>query len=263
MLLGYIDWRTIFVLFGMLGFVWAWTWQRWYRDDPASHPQVSAAELQAIVAGRDLAAPHASDWAFWRRLLGHRNVVALCLMYFPNSFVFYFCITWLPTYLHEKHGFSAGQLGLFAGLPLLLSVVADLFGGVTTDWAVARFGLRIGRAGVGCVAYIVAAAATLSATISPEPAVAATLLAVGTAASMFTLGAAWGTCLDIGGNHAGVVSATMNTAGQIGSISSPIVVTYLAARFADWNAPLVLIGILFVIGAGCWCVIDPRRRVVD
>ena len=28
------------------------------------------------------------------------------------------------------------------------------------------------------------------------------------------------------------------------------------------NAPLVLIGILFAIGAGCWCVIDPRRQVV-
>jgi MFS family permease len=262
-LLGYVDWRTIFVLFGVLGFGWAWTWQRWYRDDPASHPQVNDAELQTIVAGRDLTAPHASDWAFWRRLLGHRNVIALCLMYFPNSFVFYFCITWLPTYLQEKHGFSEGQLGLFAGLPLLLSVVADLFGGLTTDWAVARFGLRIGRAGVGCVAYIVAAAATLVATITTEPAVAATLLAVGTAASMFTLGAAWGTCLDIGGNHAGVVSATMNTAGQIGSISSPIVVTYLAERFDDWNAPLVLIGILFAIGAGCWCVIDPTRRVGD
>ena len=38
---------------------------------------------------------------------------ALCLMYFPNSFAFYFCITWLPTYLKEKHGFEADVAGLF------------------------------------------------------------------------------------------------------------------------------------------------------
>ena len=158
-------------------------------------------------------------------------------MYFPNSFVFYFCITWLPTYLTEKHGLSEGTLGIFAGLPLILSVVADLFGGVTTDWAVVRFGLRLGRVGVGCLAYLAAAGAMLAATIVSEPYLAATLLAVATASSMFILGAAWGTCIDIGGNHAGVVSAVMNTSGQVGSVISPILVTYLAKEYGDWNAP--------------------------
>ena len=47
---------------------------------------------------------------------------------------------------------------------------------------------------------------------------------------MFTLAPAWGTCQDIGGNHAGVVSAAMNTSGQIGSILSPLMVTFLLAR---------------------------------
>jgi MFS family permease len=262
-LLPFISWRAMFALFGLLGFVWALAWHRWYRDDPATHPQVNAAELAAIVSERDVAAPHAADWAFWRRLLRQRNMIALCLLYFPNSFVFYFCITWLPTFLKEKHGFSVAQLGFFSGLPLLLSVVADLFGGVTTDWLVARFGLRIGRAGLGFVAYAVASVATMLATQTSNGVVAATLLSVGTAATMFTLGAVWGTCLDIGGNHAGVVSATMNTAGQIGSILSPIVVIYLAERYDDWNAPLVLIAILFALGAVCWCAIDPSRRVVD
>src|SRR5262249_11781162 len=159
--------------------------------------------------------------------LSNRNVLALCLMYLPNSFAFYFCITWLPTYLKEKHGLAETALGIFAGLPLMLSVAADLLGGLTTDWAVARFGLRMGRCGVGCLAYLVAGLAMFLAIISEQPAIAATWIAVATAASMFTLGAAWGTCLDIGGNHAGVVSASMNTAGQIGSLFCPILVTFL------------------------------------
>src|SRR5207253_7787012 len=115
---------------------------------------------------------------------------------------------------------------------------SDLLGGLTTDWAVARFGLRLGRSGVGCLAYVVAGLAIFLAVLSTEATVAATWIALATAASMFTLGAAWGTCLDIGGNHAGVVSATMNTAGQVGSLLSPILVTFLAEEFADWNAPL-------------------------
>ena len=65
-------------------------------------------------------------------------------MYFPDSYTFYFCITWLPTYLEKKHGYHGTMLAVFAGLPLVLSLLGDLFGGLTTDWAVARFGLRPG-----------------------------------------------------------------------------------------------------------------------
>ena len=139
-LLWYLNWRAIFILFGGFGFVWAACWHAWFRDDPAEHPQVNTAELSQIVAGREAGGRHSAGWDYWRRLLSHRNIWALCLMYFPNSFAFYFCITWLPTYLQEKHGFAATALGILSGLPLVLSVVADLFGGVTTDWAVARFG---------------------------------------------------------------------------------------------------------------------------
>jgi len=91
--------------------------------------------------------------------------------------VFYFCITWLPTCLTEKQGLTEGALGVFAGLPLILSVLADLFGGVTTDWAVSRFDLRPGRVGVGCLAYLAAGATMLSAAMVTDPYLAATLLA--------------------------------------------------------------------------------------
>ena len=87
-------------------------------------------------------------------------------MYFPNSFAFYFCITWLPTYLKEKHGFDAMSSGFFAGLPLILSVLGDLFGGVTTDAVTKRFGLRLGRCGVGAAAYVLAGSAMILAAIA-------------------------------------------------------------------------------------------------
>lgn len=260
-LTSFMSWRTIFVLFGFLGVAWAVAWHRWFRDDPSEHRAVNAAELERIRAGREPEGEHPKSWEYWRRLLGHRNILPLCLMYFPNSYAFYFCITWLPTYLSEKHGFSAASLGFFAGLPLIMSVLGDLLGGVTTDAVASRFGLRLGRAGVGVVAYVMAGSAMLLATVADRPELAAGLIALALAASMFTLGAAWGTCLDIGGSHAGVVSAAMNTSGQISSVLSPLMVTFLLGRFGDWNAPLYVMGGLFLFGAVCWCLIDPRERV--
>ena len=76
-------------------------------------------------------------------------MIALSVMYVPNCMIFYFCITWLPTYLLERHGFNISGMALFAGLPLLVSIPGDLLGGWLTDRLSARYGLRVGRCGLG------------------------------------------------------------------------------------------------------------------
>jgi nitrate/nitrite transporter NarK len=243
----HLGWRGVFIAFGGLGLVWAAWWFRWYRDDPANHPSVSAQELKLIEAGRAPEASH-SGKSLLRLLPSNRSVVALCVAYFANGYGFYFLITWLPTYLEQQRGFSKAGLSLFAGLPLLLSVFADLFGGIATDRLTRRFGLRIGRAGVGSFAYLISAAAILTSAFTANAVMAATLIAVAAAASMFTLAASWAACIDIGGRHSGVVSAAMNTAGQIGGILSPILLAYLVAWFADWRLPLIAMCVFYSFG---------------
>ena len=131
---------------------------------------------------------------------------------------------------------SGNAVAFYAGLPLLLTMFGDFFGGLATDWAVRIVGPRYGRAGVGFAAYLLAGFGMLAAAASPSAEIAATLFALGTAASMFLLGAAWGTCQDIGGGHAGVVSATMNTAGQCGAMACPLLVIFVKNRWG-WDAP--------------------------
>lgn len=260
---AWLGWRAVFIVFGLVGFGWAAVWYRYFRDDPAQHPGVNAAESAIIGEGRGPVAAGHEGWAYWRRLLAHRNTLPLCLAYIPNSCAFYFCITWLPTFLKEKHNFSSISLGLVSGLPLILAVAGDLFGGAATDWAVRHYGLRWGRAGVSAAGNTVAGLAMIGAAFVQHPLVAVGLISLAVAATMFTLGATWSTCLDIGGTHVGVVSAAMNTAGQIGSVFGPPVVIYLLRQFNDWNAPVIGIGILFLLGAACWSFIDPRDRVFD
>jgi MFS family permease len=262
-LMQLVNWRVVFLLFGLLGLIWASVWYAWFRNDPSEQPKVNQAELGLIMSQRQPGGTHSASWSYWKRLFGHRNMLPLCTMYFPNSFAFYFCITWLPTYLKDKHGLEAGSLGFFAGLPLLLSVFGDVFGGLATDWSVSRFGLKWGRVGVGAAAYLVAGTAMLFAGIIAAPAAAASLIAVATAASMLTLGAAWGTCIDVGGDHSGVVSAAMNTSGQVGALICPVLVIHLVRRYGDWNAALYLMGILFLVGAVSWLFVDPRKPVFD
>jgi MFS family permease len=259
-LLPLLGWRGVFVAFGLLGFVWAAYWRRWYRDDPAQHPSVSPEEVKLIHSGRLQEASH-SGRSLWRMLPTNSNLIFLCITYFANGYGFYFLITWLPTYLEQQRGFSKAGLSLFAGLPLLVSVLGDLFGGITTDYLVKRFGLRFGRVSVGAFAYFIAAIAILASAFTANAVAAAALIAAAAAASMFTLAASWACCIDIGGKHSGVVSAAMNTSGQVGGILSPIVLAYLVEWFADWRLPLIAMCLFYSCSAAAWLFVNPNNRL--
>ena len=258
-LLAHINWRMVFLIFGAVGFVWAGAWYRWFRDDPAQHSAVSPSELEHIRSGR---LPDSGEHGRvpWKIILRSRSILALCGMYFTQSYGFYFYITWFPTYLRSQ-GFSSTTLSILTGLPLILSVAADLLGGLTTDAVSRRYGLRWGRCGVGGGSLAISGLAILGSAASQNPLLSALLIGVAGASSAFLLGASWGVCVDIAGKHAGVVTGCMNTAGQIGGTLSPIIVTLVFSHFKTWNAPLILTGLLYLAGAACWVGVDPSDRV--
>ncbi len=260
-MLSVMSWRGVFVTFGVMGLVWTAIWLYWFRNDPAEHPSVSGSELALITANRRPVSAHEGGWKYWRTLIRSRNMVALSVMYVPNCMIFYFCITWLPSYLLERHGFNISGMALFAGLPLLVSMPGDVLGGWLTDRLCNRYGLRVGRSGLGGVAYVVAGLCLIAAPMAPSPVIAAVLIAAATGVTMFTLGAAWGTVMDIGGNHVGVVGGTMNSVGNLIAMLNPLIVAYSVAWFASWDLPLYIMGALFLVGAGCWALVDPRKPV--
>jgi MFS family permease len=261
-LLVYFNWRTLFALFGSVGFVWALAWYRWFRDSPAEHPAVSSDERELIERGLAGSGGHAVDATEWKRLFWNRTVVCLCLMYFTQAFGGAFYVTWLPTYLASR-GLTGMTAGVLAGLPLIFSAAADLVGGIATDRAARRLGLRLGRITIGGAALAAAGLFTLGGTLVESPVASALLIAVGGGSSNFLLGAAWGTCVDIGRRQSGAVSAAMNTSGQVGAILSPILVAQVMQRFSHWSAPLYLTGGLFLLGALCWIWVDPTKPVSD
>src|SRR4030095_6623371 len=166
-LLAHFHWRTVFLIFGAVGFVWAGAWYRWFRDDPAQHSAVSPSELDHIRSGR---LPDSGEHGLvpWKIILRNRSILALCGMYFTQSYGFYFNIPWYPTYLRSQR-FESTTLSILSGLPLILSVAADLLGGLTTDAMSRRYGLRRGRGGVGGGALAISGLAILGSAASHNP----------------------------------------------------------------------------------------------
>ncbi len=259
-----IGWRRTFPVLSIFGFIWAACWYRWYRDDPREHTAVTPAEIAWIETGR-VATPAAEGHEpILRTALRTPGVWFLCLMYFTQTYGFNLYVTWMPTYLqHEKH-MHGTVLGILAGLPLLLSVPADLFGGLLTDRLSRGLGLRKGRCLVGFFSLAAAGVFLFSGAFA-SGIISAVLIALAAASSNFLLGASWGTCADMAGDHAGTLSAAMNTSGQIGGVLSPIVFAYLTRAHASgvpqasWAGPLYVTAALYLLGALCWYFVHPER----
>ena len=52
----HLGWQMVFVILGLIGFVWAILWWRWYHDRPADQPGITAEEVAEI--GEDEGAGH-------------------------------------------------------------------------------------------------------------------------------------------------------------------------------------------------------------
>ncbi|MFO1247921.1 MAG: MFS transporter [Alphaproteobacteria bacterium] len=259
-LAGWLQWRFIFIAFGIVGALWAICWYAWFRDEPRDHPAVSAEERDHIEATRGITKA-AEAGGSWLKVFQTPTVAPLCIQAFANSYGFYFFITWLPTYLLQAHGMKGMGWAFLSGLPLMLSCIADLTGGEGSDRLARKIGLRAARRAFGTCGYVLAATVIFLATRMTDGYAAGILIAIGGACSMLTLAPAWATAVDVGGQHAGVTAGTMNTIGQVGGILSPMVLAYIVDATGDWNMPLLVLAGIYAVAALAWLTINPDQRV--
>jgi sugar phosphate permease len=256
LIIAHYGWRAAFVIFGILGIIWAAVWFTYYRDTPEEHRSVNAAERELIGSGRKR--PGSVPW---RKILAHANLWVLAVMYFCYNFNLNVYNDWFPTYLHDSRGMTLAKMGLYASLPLLAGTLGDLAGGWFSDHVLRKTGnVNLARRWVAIAGFLVSAAATIPATLASDPRVSVALYSVAFFALEWTVGISWAIPLDIGGDFAGSVSAVMNTLGNIGGALSATVVTY-AVKGYGWGAPFFVTGALCLIAAVLYLKIDASKRI--
>lgn len=253
-----IGWRSTFLVFGLLGVGWAWGWHFWFRDDPRAKAGVTLEELAELGSS---ASSHSANPIEWRRLFGNANLWWIMLMYHANAWCGFFFLSWLSTFLQNGRGYTTRDLFALSWLPFVVGALANLAGGWTSDALVRRFGLKWGRRTVGVVAYVLTAVLIAAAIFTHDKVGTVILLALAYGCSDFALPVAWAVCLDVGQKNVGAVSGAMNMAGQLGSFLTTVLFGYLVTYFGSYDAPLVPIAFMSLIGAFAWLRIDPTRPV--
>jgi MFS family permease len=263
--LNYVSWRVMFGLFGCLGIFWAIGFYLWYRDSPASHPRVNAAELALLPPPKDTAAVHGP--IPFRQLLSNGSVVLLCIQYGCLAYGWWFYVTWLPTYLREaRHTalqLSPTVLGLITGLPLLLGGVGCLVAAALSPRLVRATGsVTTARRTLSIVGMLGASLCIVLFTQVQDPVRAMFVLGMAGFFNDFVMPNAWASCMDVGGRYAGTVAGAMNMLGGIAGASSTLVVGYILSWTSNnWTVTLYVSAAIYLVGAFCWFFIDPETRM--
>ena len=254
-------WRAAFLCFGALGILWSAVWLWYYRDTPAEHTSVNAAERELIQSTVGQRRPGICSSVPWRRILSCPQMWILSAMYFCYAYNIGVYLVWFPKYLSAHRGFSVVRMGIYASLPLLAGTVGDIAGGWLSDrWASRSGNLTLARRGVGVTGFLLAAISIVLACFTPDPLASVRYHCLAMFGLELTVGVSWAIPLDVGRDYAGSVSAIMNTCGNLGGAIASAASAYLV-MLSGWNTPFLVVAGLCVIAAILYLRINAAKQL--
>lgn len=260
-LIAAFGWRGPFIIFALIGIVWAVVWFWYYRDSPAEHRSVNESERELIAGALGRRSGPGRGSVPWKQILTSRQMWILAAMYACYGYSIGIYLSWFPKYLVDAHGFTLAKMGLYASLPLLAGVLGDIAGGWTSDLIVKRTGnLKMGRRIVAIVGFLVAGSMIMLAVNQTDPETGVAFFCLAVFGLELTVGVSWAVALDIGDEYAGSVSAVMNTAGNLGATVSAAATGYLVTLYG-WSTAFGVLAALAAVAAFLFLWIDASRRV--
>lgn len=267
-IMGALDWRMAFIIFGALGVVWAVFFYGWFRDNPKDNPKVNAGELKLLEEASQNAGGHGH--VPWGKLLTSTTVWLLWLQYFCVSYGWYFYITWLPTYLQRERGMDFKKSAILSGMPLFLGGIGCLVAGffliprltriLGSENRARRYVSAFGCALAGCLLIL--------STKLQDPLIALITISFASFANDLQMPASWGTCMSLGGKYAGTLSGSMNMMGNLGGALAPIAIPLILKWCTDqglgamkWDMTFYVSAAMYAVAMVAWLVIDTSRPI--
>jgi len=240
-------WRVMFIVFGVLAFVWLWPWLSVTRNAPvpSQHPNpLPPPPYAAIFRLREM----------WGATIGH----------FGINYVLYFVLSWLPLYLVKERGFTIVEMAQISAVVYGVMGASNVFFGWLSDRWIAAGGSITSVRKTTIVAGHIGVAIGLIGTVLSGPAMAIVSLmfcgfCFGTNGSSL-----WSMTQTLAGPRAtarwvGIQNCLANFAGII----APIVTGFIADRTGSFDDAFFVTAAISVIGAGGWLFLVGRVTQVN
>ena len=211
------SWRMTFVILGIIGIAWGIFWYYWFSDDPARHRSMSSDELAYIQDNVQNSSAKEKQAISFKKMFGSGSMWLIMLQYMCSNFTFFFCLTWLFPYLKMKYNLDALEAGFYSSAPLLFGALGNWFSGWLVDFIYKKGKWSLSRKLPAILGFVLAAVGVFASIYMDEVNGAIVFISMAVFGADMTLSPSWSLCVDVGKEHSGAVSGTMNMAGNLGS----------------------------------------------
>ena len=246
-LIAYVSWRGSFIVLGIVSVAWAIVWGWYFRNDPASHPDITARELETLP---DYAAKQ--KWPKksvpWMSLT--RRMLPVTAVYFCYAWTLWLYLAWIPSFFLHSYGLKLQDSALFSAGVFFAGVIGNTLGGVLSDRILSRTGSRNkARRNLVVIGFLCSLVCMLPLLFSHNLSGAAICLSLAFFFSEFTIGPMWAIPMDIAPRFAGSASGLMNTGTAFAAIISPLVFGFVIDKTGNWELPFIGSIVLLFVGA--------------
>jgi len=260
-------WEWAFYLFGALGVVWFFFWQRNITSLPSEHPHISQDELD-LITNEAPAKVKASELPPLKDLIKNKPLWAIIVAHFCSNWPLFVFISWLPIYVKNGLGIDyQDETAIFIALILIPSIVSVIFvnlGGYLSDLFVKK-GYQIIK--IRRTSTIIGfGGAALSLGILPS---VQTVLGVTVMLSITNMCAGLGTGgfsvnhADIGPKHTGSLMGITNTIATIPGIIGVAITGVLVDLTGSFDSVFYLTSAILLFGGSFYLIFASAESQFD
>jgi len=261
-LIEFTSWRMSFVILGIIGIVWAVIWYFWFRDSPSEHPGITEKELRFIEENvQQPTAASGNEKISFGKMFKSKTMWLLMGQYFSSNFTFFFCLTWLFPHLKATYNLESIEAGFYASAPLIFGALGNWVSGWMVDFIYRKERWELSRKLPAIIGFSLATIGIIASIYMKEVTGAVIFISIAVFGADMTLSPSWSACVDIGKEHSGTVSGTMNMAGNLGSFFTALAFPYLMSITASATPFFIVAGVLNLIAIVMWLSIKPQKAL--
>ncbi|RIB20176.1 major facilitator superfamily domain-containing protein [Gigaspora rosea] len=282
-------WESIFWAFAIIGSIWSVIWHFYGRSDPRDYPGISKEELGWILKNKSTVCsednlrnypsgsreyitiidhdhsendmllsknqissrPSYAQKIPWKLILSHREVWAILLCQFFNSWSFFTMLSWLPIFYYEYFHVDIHLIGFYTALPYLSYVIMGSIVGYICDYSIHQLKIRviIVRRSANIIASLGISMILLSITYLAKTSVEGLLMiTIGFALYSFQNSSFLVSHLDIAPKYAGVICGLATTCAMIPAFFAVALTGWILEVTNDWNIIWRICSLCNIIG---------------
>ena len=244
-LMAKFGWRPVFIAIGLVSLLWLPAWAKCMPHD-------------GRVIGQSLTATPGFAEIFRQRSFWGTSAGQFCCNY-----LFYFMITWLPTYLVFERHLSMATMVWVAGMYYSVDAASAVATGVLQDfWIRKGYTPTLVRKLAMAIGFSVAAVAVIGCAVAGAHAYLPWLMAAGVGCGMTSPGI-FTFCQTLAGPHAvgrwyGAQNGFSNFAGVVG----PALTGFALEKTGNFLLPFAITSMLCVVGGLAWVFMVGRIEQV-